>query len=247
MNKLVLIRHGQSLWNMENRFTGWTDIDLSDKGTEEARNAGKILKNNGYEFDVAFTSVLKRAIRTLWIVLEEMDLVWIPVYKSWKLNERHYGALQGLNKDETIEKYGTEQVHKWRRYVHIKPPAIESGDERNPIFSPQYKNLRHDEIPLTENLVDTQVRVLNYWNEKVVPCIKEGKKVLISAHGNTIRALIKYLDDVPDNGIVNLNIPTGTPIVYELNDDLKPIRHYYLCLEGEVPQGEIPVNIPEGK
>lgn len=244
MMKLVLIRHGQSIWNLENRFTGWTDVDLSENGLEEARQAGKILKENGYVFDTAYTSVLKRAIRTLWIVLHEMDLMWIPVYKSWRLNERHYGALQGLNKAETAAKYGEEQVHIWRRSVDVRPPALTKDDKRYEASDPRYAELIEGEFPLTENLDDTVERVLKYWHGTIAPAIKSGKKVIMSAHGNTIRALVKYLDNIPSDGIVSLNIPTGIPLVYELDDDLKPIRHYYLGLDGEVPEGTIPENIP---
>ena len=243
MKKLVLIRHGQSLWNLENRFTGWTDVDLSVNGLEEARNAGIILNNNGYKFDIAYTSVLKRAIRTLWIVLHEMDLMWIPVHKSWKLNERHYGALQGLNKAETAAKYGEEQVHIWRRSVDVRPPALDKIDERYEASNPKYRELLPGEFPLTENLDDTGKRVLKYWHESIEPSIKSDKKVIISAHGNTIRALVRYLDNIPGDGIVSLNIPTGVPLVYELDDDLKPIKHYYLGIDGEIPDDAIPKHI----
>ncbi|MGH4123212.1 MAG: 2,3-diphosphoglycerate-dependent phosphoglycerate mutase [Clostridium sp.] len=245
MIKLVLIRHGESLWNKENRFTGWTDVDLSENGLIEARKAGEILKQNGYTFDIAYTSVLKRAIRTLWIALHEMDLMWIPVYKSWKLNERHYGALQGLNKTETAEKYGDEQVHKWRRYVDVRPPELLKTDERYPGKELKYSKLREDEIPTTENLEDTIKRVMQEWFGEIAPKIKDGKKVIISAHGNTLRALVKYLDDISSDNIVNLNIPTGIPLVYELDDNLKPIRHYYLELDGKLPQDAIPKTFKE--
>ena len=241
--KLVLIRHGESLWNKENRFTGWTDVDLSENGLIEARKAGQILKANGYIFDIAYTSVLKRAIRTLWIVLHEMDLMWIPVYKSWKLNERHYGALQGLNKAETAQKYGDEQVHKWRRYVDVRPPELSISDERYPGSELKYKELREEEIPKTESLEDTIKRVMVEWFQEIVPQIKVGKKVIISAHGNTLRALVKYLDNISSDNIVSLNIPTGVPLVYELDDDLKPIRHYYLGIDGELPEEEISKNL----
>lgn len=244
MIKLVLIRHGQSVWNLENRFTGWTDVDLSENGLEEARQAGRILKENGYVFDIAYTSVLKRAIRTLWIVLHEMDLMWIPVHKSWRLNERHYGALQGLNKAETAAKYGEEQVHIWRRSVDVRPPALDKEDERYEAEDPRYKDLAEGEFPLTENLDDTVERVLKYWHETIAPAIKSGQRIIMAAHGNTIRALVKYLDDIPSDGIVSLNIPTGIPLVYELDDNLKPIRHYYLGVDGEVLDGAIPENIP---
>ena len=247
MIKLVLIRHGESLWNLENKFTGWTDVDLSENGLREARMAGKILKENGYTFDIAYTSVLKRAIRTLWIVLHEMDLMWIPVYKSWKLNERHYGALQGLNKEETAEKYGEEQVYQWRRFVNVFPPELTKEDPRYAGHEAKYKDLTEDQIPLTENLEDTIKRVLEEWNEIIVPELKAGKKIIISAHGNTIRALVKYLDNVSSDGIANLNIPTGTPLVYELDDDLKPITHYYLSLDGKTSKETIPTNIEDGK
>lgn len=237
MIKIVLIRHGQSVWNLENRFTGWTDVDLSEQGLKEARQAGEILKNNGYAFDVAFTSLLKRAIRTLWIVLHEMDLMWIPVHKSWMLNERHYGALQGLNKAETARQYGDDQVQLWRRSVDTRPPELDKNDERYEASSPKYKGI---EVPLTENLLDTEQRVVAYWNEHVVPVLKQGKKAIVSAHGNSLRALIQYLDNVSGDGIVDLNIPTGMPLVYELDDNLKPIRHYYLDMDGEIPEGVIP-------
>ena len=247
MIKLVLIRHGESLWNLENKFTGWTDVDLSENGLKEARIAGKILKENGFTFDIAYTSVLKRAIRTLWIALHEMDLMWIPVYKSWKLNERHYGALQGLNKGETAEKYGEEQVHKWRRFVNVKPPELTKDDSRYAGHEVKYKDLNENQIPLTENLADTEKRVLEEWNENIVPNIKAGKKIIISAHGNSLRALVKYLDNISSDGIASLNIPTGTPLVYELDDDLKPITHYYLSLDGKLLEETIPTHIQEKK
>ncbi|MFD1176641.1 2,3-diphosphoglycerate-dependent phosphoglycerate mutase [Paenibacillus puldeungensis] len=243
MKKLVLIRHGQSAWNLENRFTGWTDVDLSDAGLEEARNAGIILKKNGYVFDYAFTSVLKRAIKTLNIILDEMDLLWIPVTKSWKLNERHYGALQGLNKAETAQKYGDEQVHLWRRSATVRPPELDPTDSRYDANNPKYSELNKTDIPLSENLEDTEKRVIEYWKDSIVPVINENKKVIISAHGNSLRALVKYLDHVPADGIVSLNIPTGVPLVYELDDDLKVIRHYYLDMQGEVPEEVIPGSI----
>ena len=239
MIKLVLIRHGESVWNKENRFTGWTDVDLSENGLIEARRAGEILKKNGYTFDLAYTSVLKRAIRTLWITLHEMDLMWIPVYKSWKLNERHYGALQGLNKAETAKKYGDEQVHKWRRYVDVRPPELLKTDDRYPGKELKYKELRDDELPTTESLEDTVKRVMVEWFQDIVPQIKQGKKVIISAHGNTLRALVKHLDNISSDNIVSLNIPTGIPLVYELDDDLKPIRHYYLGIDGALPEDKI--------
>ena len=243
MIKLVLIRHGESVWNKENRFTGWTDVDLSENGLIEARKAGQILKANGYIFDIAYTSVLKRAIRTLWIVLHEMDLMWIPVYKSWKLNERHYGALQGLNKADTAKKYGDEQVHKWRRYVDVRPPELSVTDERYPGSELKYKELRQDEIPATESLEDTIKRVMVEWFQEIVPQIEIGKKLIISAHGNTLRALVKYLDNISSDNIVSLNIPTGVPLVYELDDNLKPIRHYYLGMDGELPEEKISKNL----
>lgn len=240
MKKLVLVRHGQSLWNMQNKFTGWTDVDLSEKGLIEARKAGAVLKQNGFTFDIAYTSYLKRSIRTLWIILHEMDLMWIPVHKSWRLNERHYGALQGLNKDETIEKYGEEQVQKWRRFVDVNPPELTKDDPRYAGNELRYSHLSEDEIPLTENLGDTEKRVLEEWNNEIAPQIKDGKNVIISAHGNTLRALVRYLDDMSSDGIANLNIPTGTPLIYELDDNLKPIKHYYLSIEGELSNDEIP-------
>ncbi len=228
MKRLVLLRHGESIWNKENRFTGWTDIDLSEKGTEEARKSGQTLKKEGYAFDVAFTSVLKRAIRTLWIALDEMDLMWIPVYNSWRLNEKHYGALQGLNKAEMAAKYGEEQVLIWRRSYDVRPPALEKTDKRHPANDPQYKDLNKNDIPATECLKDTVARFLPYWHETLAKAIKSGKRAIISAHGNSLRALVKYLDDISDDEILKLNIPTGIPLVYELDDNLKPIRHYYL-------------------
>ncbi|MFD3449983.1 2,3-diphosphoglycerate-dependent phosphoglycerate mutase [Microbacteriaceae bacterium 4G12] len=243
MIKLVLLRHGQSVWNLENRFTGWTDVDMSDNGLKEAREAGQILKTNGYTFDVAYTSVLKRAIRTLWIILHQMDLAWVPVYKSWHLNERHYGALQGLNKDETIKEYGEEQVQIWRRSTNVRPPALTKDDPRYEASDPRYKHLKEGEFPLTECLADTEKRVLTYWHEEIAPVLQKGEKVMISSHGNTIRSLVKYLDDLSDDGVVTLNIPTSIPLVYELDENLKPIRHYYLSMDGEVPEGEIPKHI----
>ncbi|HLH32335.1 MAG TPA: 2,3-diphosphoglycerate-dependent phosphoglycerate mutase [Terriglobia bacterium] len=228
MKTLVLLRHGESTWNRENRFTGWTDVDLSPTGIEEARAAGRQMLNDGYLFDVAFTSVLKRAIRTLWLGLDEMDRLWIPVHKTWRLNERHYGALQGLNKLETVEKHGEAQVKIWRRSYDIRPPALAPDDERAPNRDPRYADLKPDEIPLTECLKDTVDRVLPYWQQTISPVVRSGKRVLIASHGNSLRALVKYLDGVSDNDIVGLNIPTGIPLVYELNDDLTPIRHFYL-------------------
>lgn len=228
MYKLALLRHGESTWNKENRFTGWTDVDLSEKGIEEAHQGARQLIEAGFTFDVAFTSVLKRAIRTLWIVLDEMDLMWIPVYRSWRLNERYYGALQGLNKAETAAKFGDQQVKIWRRSFATPPPALEKSDERWPGHDRRYKDVPEDELPLTESLKDTIKRVLPYWNETIAPTIKEGKRVLIAAHGNSLRALVKHLDNVSEEEIVELNIPTGVPLVYELDEDLKPITHYYL-------------------
>jgi 2,3-bisphosphoglycerate-dependent phosphoglycerate mutase len=228
MIKLVLVRHGESTWNKENRFTGWKDVDLSEKGRAEAAEGGRVLKAAGYTFDVAYTSVLKRAIRTLWMVLDEMDLMWIPVHRSWRLNERHYGALQGLDKSETAAKFGEAQVKIWRRSYDIPPPGLTPDDERYPGRDPRYKNLRADELPLAESLKDTVARFLPLWHETIAPVIREGQKVLIAAHGNSLRALVKYLDNIPESEVVELNIPTGMPLVYELDDDLKPIRHYYL-------------------
>jgi 2,3-bisphosphoglycerate-dependent phosphoglycerate mutase len=228
MYKIILLRHGESLWNKENRFTGWTDVNLTEKGEEEAHAAGILMKEEGYQFDIAFTSVLTRAVRTLWIALEEMDMVWIPVVNSWRLNERHYGALQGLNKAETAEKYGEEQVHIWRRSYDTQPPALTRDDKRYPGFDRRYADLTKEEIPLTECLKDTVARFLPYWHETIVPVVKTGKKVLIVAHGNSLRALVKYLDNISDEDIVGLNIPTGVPLVYELDENLKPTRSYYL-------------------
>ncbi len=228
MHKLVLLRHGESIWNKENRFTGWTDVDLSDRGIEEAKKAAQVLKKESFVFDVAFTSVLKRAIRTLWIVLDGMDLMWIPVYNSWRLNERHYGVLQGLNKSEMAEKFGEEQVLIWRRSYDIPPPALDRDDPRSPAKDPRYKDLDPKEVPLTECLKDTVRRFLPYWHEVIAPTVKSGKRVIISAHGNSLRALMKYLDNISDEEIVGLNIPTGIPLIYELDDNLKPVRHYYL-------------------
>ncbi|MBV9505902.1 MAG: 2,3-diphosphoglycerate-dependent phosphoglycerate mutase [Acidobacteriia bacterium] len=228
MRKLVLLRHGESIWNQENRFTGWTDVDLSPKGMKEAREAGEALKNSGYEFDVAYTSVLKRAIRTLWTVLDEMDLMWIPVYRSWRLNERHYGALQGLDKAETAEKFSEAQVKIWRRSYDVPPPALARDDERFPGRDRRYSDLLPSELPFTECLKDTVARFLPYWHETIAPVMREGKRVLITAHGNSLRALVKYLDNVSEEGILELNIPTGMPLVYELDHDLRPLDRYYL-------------------
>jgi len=227
-HKLVLVRHGESTWNKENRFTGWTDVDLSEKGVQEAHEAGRTLWNEAYVFDIAFTSVLKRAIRTLWIMLDELDQMWIPVHNHWRLNERHYGALQGLNKAETASKYGEQQVLLWRRSYDVRPPALEKSDERYPGSDPRYRDLNEKEIPPCESLKDTVDRFLPYWHETLAPSVRSGKRVLVSAHGNSMRALVKYLDNLSEEAVVKLNIPTGIPLVYELNDDLKPIRHYYL-------------------
>jgi 2,3-bisphosphoglycerate-dependent phosphoglycerate mutase len=228
VKKLVLVRHGESTWNKENRFTGWTDVDLSEKGRQEAHEGGQVLKREGYTFDVAYTSVLKRAIRTLWTIMDEMDLMWIPVHRSWRLNERHYGALQGLNKSETAAKYGEEQVKIWRRSYDIPPPLLTPDDERYPGHDPRYKNLTKEELPLTECLKDTVARFLPLWHETIAPAIQSGQRVIVAAHGNSLRALVKYLDNISEGDIVELNIPTGMPLVYELDDDLKPITRYYL-------------------
>ncbi|MDD5027248.1 MAG: 2,3-diphosphoglycerate-dependent phosphoglycerate mutase [Candidatus Omnitrophica bacterium] len=228
MYKLVLLRHGESIWNKENRFTGWTHVDLSEKGIEEAKKAGQELKKEGFIFDIAFTSVLKRAIRTLWIVLDEMDAMWLPVRNSWRLNERHYGALQGLNKSEMAAKFGEEQVLIWRRSYAMPPPALGPDDPRSPKNDPRYKNMDPKDIPLTECLKDTVARFLPYWHETIAPAIKSGERVIIAAHGNSLRALVKYLDNVSDAEIVKLNIPTGIPLVYDLSADLKPVKSYYL-------------------
>jgi len=228
MHKVVLLRHGESTWNKENRFTGWTDVDLSEKGIEEAHKAGQTLKKEGYTFDIAYTSVLKRAIKTLWITLEDMDLMWIPVIRHWRLNERHYGDLQGLNKAETAQKFGEEQVKIWRRSYDTQPPALEKTDERYPGKDLRYLALKENELPLTECLKDTVARFVPYWEGTIAPTIKQGKKVLIAAHGNSLRALVKYLDNIPENEIVGLNIPTGIPLVYELDDNLKSLKSYYL-------------------
>lgn len=228
MYKLVLIRHGESVWNKENRFTGWKDVDLSEKGREEARTAGELLKAQGFEFDLAYTSVLKRAIRTLNSILEEMDTLWLPVIKNWRLNERHYGNLQGLNKAETAAKYGDEQVHIWRRSYDIPPPPMDASDARNPRNDRRYNDLSDAEIPLTECLKDTVERFVPYWENEIAPKVRDGKRLIIAAHGNSLRALVKYLDGIADQEIVKLNIPTGVPLVYELNAQLKPIKNYYL-------------------
>src|SRR5207237_5786473 len=228
MHKVVLLRHGESTWNKENRFTGWTDVDLSERGREEALEAGRLLKGGGYTFDVAYTSVLKRAIRTLWTTLDVMDLLWIQVTKDWRLNERHYGALQGLNKAETAAKHGEAQVKIWRRSYDIPPPPLSSDDPRDPGRDPRYARLSASELPLTESLKETVARFLPYWHQTIAPSIERGGRVLIAAHGNSLRALVKYLDNVSDQEIVELNIPTGIPLVYELDDRLEPLRHYYL-------------------
>jgi 2,3-bisphosphoglycerate-dependent phosphoglycerate mutase len=228
MKKIVLLRHGESVWNKENRFTGWTDVDLSDKGVDEAREAGKLIREAGFDFDIAYCSVLKRAIRTLWIALDGLDRMWIPQELSWRLNERHYGALQGLNKAETAQKYGDDQVLVWRRSYDTPPPPLESSDPRNPAQDQRYRGIAAADLPLTECLKDTVARFLPYWNETIAPQVTAGRRVLVVAHGNTIRALVKYLDNVSEQDIVGLNIPTGIPLVYELEDDLRPIRSYYL-------------------
>jgi 2,3-bisphosphoglycerate-dependent phosphoglycerate mutase len=232
--KLVLLRHGESIWNKENRFTGWTDVDLSEKGIAEAKEAGKKLKEGGFTFDVAYTSVLKRGIRTLWIVLDEMDLMYIDVYRSWRLNERHYGALQGLYKAKIAVEFGEEQVLIWRRSYDIPPPALKTSDPRNPTNDPRYKDINPNEIPLTECLKDTVERFMPYWHDVIAPAVKSGKKVLISAHGNSLRALVKYLDKISEEEIADLNIPTGIPLIYELDDDLKPLSHYYIGDQEEI-------------
>jgi len=227
--KLVLVRHGESTWNLENRFTGWTDVDLSQRGVQEGHEAAEVLKKEGYTFDVAFTSVLKRSIRTLWIMLDDMDLMWIPVYRSWRLNERHYGALQGLNKKETADKHGLDQVRIWRRSYSTPPPALAEDDERHPGRDRRYARLSADELPSCESLKMTLERVLPYWHETICPVLREKKRVIISAHGNSMRALVKHLDSVSDEEITGLNIPTGIPLVYELDDNLEAVRHYYLA------------------
>jgi len=228
MKKIVLLRHGESTWNKENRFTGWTDVDLTEKGRSEAVNAGRLLKEGGFAFDLAFTSVLKRAIRTLWITLEELDRMWIPIHHSWRLNERHYGALQGLNKAETAEKFGESQVKLWRRSYDVPPPALDPSDPRTGSGDPRYAGMAANEMPRTECLKDTVARFLPYWHEAIAPAVRSGQSVVIAAHGNSLRALVKYLDNISDSEIVELNIPTGQPLVYELDDDLRPLRHYYL-------------------
>ncbi len=241
MKKLVLMRHGESQWNLENRFTGWVDVDLTDKGVEEARLAGKLLKQAGIEFDLGFTSLLTRAIRTLWLTQEVLDRRWIPVIKHWRLNERHYGALQGLNKTETAAKYGEDQVHAWRRSYDVPPPPLELADERHPSRDLRYQSLLPEELPRTECLKDTVLRVVPYWQMEIAPQIRAGKNVIIAAHGNSLRALIKHLDHVSDSDIVGLNIPTAVPLVYELTDDLRPIRSYYLGDQAEVARAQAAV------
>ncbi len=228
MYEIVLIRHGESAWNRENRFTGWTDVPLSEKGVQEARAAGQLLKEEGCAFDLAFTSVLKRAVKTLWLVLEEMDLMWIPIRNSWKLNERHYGALQGLNKADTAAKYGDAQVKIWRRSYDVRPPFLKEDDERYPGKDPRYANLAKSELPAGECLADTVARVVPYWKEAIVPEVRAGRRVIIAAHGNSLRALVKYLDNISDKDILELNIPTGVPLLYRLNDDMTPESHRYL-------------------
>ncbi|MEK7786270.1 MAG: 2,3-diphosphoglycerate-dependent phosphoglycerate mutase [Chloroflexota bacterium] len=226
--KLVLIRHGQSTWNLENRFTGWTDVDLTEPGRKEALNGGRLLRDGGYTFDAAYTSVLKRAIKTLWIVLETMELEWIPVHRAWQLNERHYGALQGLNKAEMAEQYGEAQVKIWRRSYDVPPPPLDPSDERHPGHDRRYASLTPDQLPRTESLKETLARVLPYWHSTLAPAVKSGRRVLVAAHGNSIRALVKYLDNISDAEITELNIPTGIPLVYELDESLKPLKSYYL-------------------
>jgi 2,3-bisphosphoglycerate-dependent phosphoglycerate mutase len=228
MHKLVLLRHGESTWNKENRFTGWTDVDLSEHGRAEAKEAGRLLREGGYVFDLAYTSVLKRAIRTLGIALDALDLLWIPVIKDWRLNERHYGALQGLNKAETAAKHGETQTKIWRRSYDIPPPPLTADDPRHPARDPRYAGLPANQLPLTETLKDTVARFLPYWHSAIAPSIAAGRRVIVAAHGNSLRALVKYLDDIDEQTIVELNIPTGIPLVYELDDSLRPLRHYYL-------------------
>ena len=228
MPRLVLLRHGQSTWNLENRFTGWTDVDLSDRGCEEATTAGRLLRENGHAFDIAYCSLLKRALRTCWIALDELDQLWIPVEKDWRLNERHYGALQGLNKAQTAAKHGDAQVHLWRRSYDVPPPPLAHDDERHPSHDPRYASLSPKELPATESLKDTVARFLPYWEGTIVPAIRRGQRVLIAAHGNSLRALVKHLDGISDEAIADLNIPTGVPLVYELDDALSPVKRYYL-------------------
>jgi 2,3-bisphosphoglycerate-dependent phosphoglycerate mutase len=241
MKKLVLMRHGESTWNLENRFTGWKDVDLTAKGVEEAQRAGRLLKEVGLDFDLAYTSFLTRAIRTLWLAQEEMDRRWIPVIKHWRLNERHYGALQGLDKAETAAKFGEEQVHAWRRSYDVPPPALGRDDERSPVHDPRYASLLPEELPLTECLKDTVARVIPYWQMEIAPQVRAGKRVIVAAHGNSLRALIKHLDHISDDAIVGLNVPTAVPLVYELTDDLKPIRNYYLGDQSEIAKAQAAV------
>ena len=241
MKKLVLMRHGESAWNLENRFTGWKDVDLTEKGVDEARCAGRLLKDAGLDFDLAYTSYLTRAIRTLWLAQEEMDRRWIPVIKHWRLNERHYGALQGLDKAETAAKFGDEQVLVWRRSYDVQPPALTRDDERNPAHDPRYASLLPEELPLTECLKDTVARVIPYWQMEIAPQVRAGKRVIVAAHGNSLRALIKHLDHISDEAIVGLNIPTAVPLVYELSDDLRPIRNYYLGDQSEIAEAQAAV------
>ncbi len=238
MHKLVLLRHGESTWNKEGKFTGWTDVDLTEKGIEEAKAAGKILNEKGFEFDNAFTSFQKRAIRTLWIVMDEMDQMWIPVERSWRLNERHYGALQGLSKKETAKREGDDVVHQWRRSYDVRPPALTEDDERYPGNQRMYQHIPKDELPLTECLKDTVERFLPYWHERIVPELKRGSRIIIAAHGNSLRALVKYLDNISDEEIPKLNIPTGIPLIYELDESLKPEKHYYLGNEDEIKKAQ---------
>jgi 2,3-bisphosphoglycerate-dependent phosphoglycerate mutase len=246
MHRLVLVRHGESAWNQENRFTGWTDVDLNDRGRQEARDAGRLMTGEKFEFDVAHTSVLKRAIRTLWMVLDEMDLMWIPVSRSWRLNERHYGALQGLNKAETASEHGEAQVKIWRRSYDIQPPPLTIDDPRHPSHDRRYASLSASELPLTESLKDTVTRFLPYWHDTIAPDIRMGKRVIIAAHGNSLRALVKYLENIPDQDILNVNIPTGIPLVYLLNEDLKPLQKYYLG-DQEAVQAKMTAVANQGK
>ncbi|MHA1776775.1 MAG: 2,3-diphosphoglycerate-dependent phosphoglycerate mutase [Promethearchaeota archaeon] len=234
MYKIVFLRHGESTWNLENKFTGWTDVDLSTNGYEEAKRAGNLLKEAGFTFDIMFTSVLKRAIRTMWLVMDELDLMWVPVIRHWRLNERHYGALQGLNKSETAKKHGQDQVFIWRRSYDVPPPPLDLDDKRHPIHESKYADVPKENLPATECLKDVVARVLPYWNDVIVPEIKKNKKLIIVAHGNSLRAIVKYLDNVSEEKIPHLNIPTGFPLVYELNENLHPIRHYYLGDQAEI-------------
>lgn len=238
MYRLVLLRHGESTWNKEGKFTGWTDVDLTEKGIKEAKAAGNILKEKGFEFDISFTSVQKRAIRTLWIVMDEMDQMWIPVERSWRLNERHYGALQGLSKKETAKREGEDVVHQWRRSYDVRPPALTKDDERYPGNQRMYQGIPKEELPVTECLKDTVERFLPYWHERIVPEIKKGSRIIIAAHGNSLRALVKYLDDISDDEIPKLNIPTGIPLIYELDESLNPIKHYYLGDEEKIKKAQ---------